>query len=42
MVPVSPDMSIYLVLGSFLTNIFSTALALPALIVMRALANLLE
>ena len=31
-----------LVLGSFLISISSTALALPALIVLGALANLLE
>ena len=42
MVTVFPDMSRQLVLGSFLINISSTALALPALIVLRALANLLE
>ena len=41
MIPVFPDLQ--LVLGSFLMiNIFSTALALPALLVLRALANLLE
>ena len=42
MVPVFPDMPSYLVLGSFPINIFSTALLLPALIVLRALANILE
>ena len=41
-VPVFPDMPSYLVLGSFLINIFSTSLLLPALIVLRALANILE
>ena len=33
---------VWLVLGSLLINIFSTAPALPALIVLRALADLLE
>ena len=41
MVPVFPDLC-PLVLGNFLVNIFSTALALSALIVLKALPNLLE
>ena len=41
MVPVFPDLC-PVVLGSFLINIFSTALALSALIVLKALPNVLE
>ena len=40
MVPVFPDLS--LILDNFLINFFSTAVVLPALIVLRTLANLLK
>ena len=42
MVPAFPDVLLDIVLGNFLINLFSTALALFALIVLRALANLLK